>query len=230
MRLNLSSICLLFLINNYILICISDDNISPCNRVEEYEPGMGLYVTRIYNDNGGESHFSTFFLRLYNTSSSSSSTENKPPNPYGMTSLITSVIPIEYGIQFRYTPGDYNYTWHVAPTRQYIINLDSGVRICVSSGSCRYLPAGAVFFVEDTTGKGHISQSVYGEFRHSLVIPVSSSYKVPNYELDESIFIPYQDIEDNGNDNNDIDNMDLPTEPEGDFEFNFETMNQQKEL
>ena len=110
------------------------------------------------------------------------------------------------------------------------LNNKIGVRICVSSGSCRYLPAGAVFFVEDTTGKGHISQSVYGEFRHSLVIPVSSTYSVPNYELDESIFIPYQDIEDNDSNNDNIDNMDLPPEPEGDFEFNFETMNQQKDL
>ena len=28
------------------------------------------------------------------------------------------------GVQFRYTPADYHYSWHTAPQRQFIVNLD----------------------------------------------------------------------------------------------------------
>lgn len=56
------------------------------------------------------------------------------------------------GFQFRYTPGDYDYSWHTAPQRQFIVNLDADVEIQVSSGEKRVIPKGEVFFVEDTTG------------------------------------------------------------------------------
>lgn len=59
------------------------------------------------------------------------------------------------GIQFRYTPGDYSYSWHTAPQRQFIVNLDADVEIEVSSGEKKVIPKGEVFFVEDTTGYYH---------------------------------------------------------------------------
>ena len=56
------------------------------------------------------------------------------------------------GVQFRHTAGDYHYSWHTAPRRQFIVNLDGDVEIEVSSGEKRVIPRGEVFFVEDTTG------------------------------------------------------------------------------
>ena len=38
------------------------------------------------------------------------------------------------GLIFRATPGDYDYDWHPAPRRQYIVNLDGAVKITVSDG------------------------------------------------------------------------------------------------
>ena len=56
------------------------------------------------------------------------------------------------GMIVRYTPGDYHYSWHNAPRRQFIINLDADVEVEVSSGEKRVIRQGEVFFVEDTTG------------------------------------------------------------------------------
>lgn len=56
------------------------------------------------------------------------------------------------GVQFRHTPADYHYSWHTAPQRQFIVNLDAEVEIEVSSGERRIISKGEVFFVEDTTG------------------------------------------------------------------------------
>ena len=56
------------------------------------------------------------------------------------------------GMIVRYTPGDYDYSWHNAPKRQFIVNLDADVEVEVSSGEKRIIKQGDVFFVEDTTG------------------------------------------------------------------------------
>ena len=61
--------------------------------------------------------------------------------------------------------------WHPAPRRQYIINLDAGVRITAGDGESRVIGAGEVILVEDTTGKGHLSKSVGGQMRHSIFVP-----------------------------------------------------------
>jgi hypothetical protein len=76
------------------------------------------------------------------------------------------------GIIFRETPGEYDLDWHTAPRRQYIINLDAGVRITASDGEARVIGAGEVVLVEDTTGKGHLSQAIEGKLRHSIFVPV----------------------------------------------------------
>ena len=76
------------------------------------------------------------------------------------------------GIIFRETQADYDLDWHPAPRRQYIVNLDAGVRITASDGEARVIGQGEVILVEDTTGKGHLSQAVGKAMRHSLFIPV----------------------------------------------------------
>ena len=53
---------------------------------------------------------------------------------------------------FRSTPGSYDYDWHRAPRRQFVVNLDAALEIEVSSGEKRIIPQGGVFFLEDTTG------------------------------------------------------------------------------
>ena len=76
------------------------------------------------------------------------------------------------GIIFRQTGYDYDLNWHSAPRRQYIINLDAGVKITASDGETRVIGAGEVLLAEDTTGKGHLSQAINKQLRHSIYVPI----------------------------------------------------------
>ena len=76
------------------------------------------------------------------------------------------------GIIFRETKADYDLDWHPAPRRQYIINLDAGVKITASDGESRVIGAGEIILVEDTTGKGHLSKAVEDKMRHSIFVPI----------------------------------------------------------
>ena len=87
------------------------------------------------------------------------------------SSRLSAVLPAT-GIIFRETRGDYKLDWHPAPRRQYIVNLDAGVKITASDGESRVIKAGEVILVEDLTGKGHLSESIEGKMRHSIFIPV----------------------------------------------------------
>lgn len=86
-------------------------------------------------------------------------------------SKLSKVMPAT-GIIFRETQGDYKLDWHPAPRRQYIVNLDAGAKLTASDGESRIINAGEVILVEDITGKGHLSESVGGQMRHSLFIPI----------------------------------------------------------
>jgi len=74
------------------------------------------------------------------------------------------------GVVFRVTTGDYNYDFHPAPRRQYVVNLEGEVEIEVGDGTRRILRAGDILLAEDTTGQGHISRAVAGKPRKSLFI------------------------------------------------------------
>lgn len=74
------------------------------------------------------------------------------------------------GIVFRETGGDYDYDFHTAPRRQYVVNLEGEVEIEVGDGTKRILRSGDILLAEDTTGQGHISRAVAGKPRRSLFI------------------------------------------------------------
>lgn len=115
-----------------------------------------MRIHNLYVDDQGETHFRDIEV------------EWESEGPGGKMS---KTIPAT-GLIFRATPGTYDYDWHPAPRRQYIVNLDGAVKITVSDGETRVIGPGEVFLVEDTHGKGHISQAVDGKFRHSLFIPI----------------------------------------------------------
>ena len=76
------------------------------------------------------------------------------------------------GAEIRRAPPGRVVDWHPAPRRQYIVNLDAGVKITASDGEARIIGPGEIILVEDISGKGHLSQSVNGALRHSLFIPI----------------------------------------------------------
>ena len=62
--------------------------------------------------------------------------------------------------RFIQAPADWNYEWHNAPRRQYVLLFQGDVELETSTGEVRRLRPGAVIFAEDTTGRGHITRSV----------------------------------------------------------------------
>ncbi len=115
-----------------------------------------MRIHNLYTDPAGESHFRDIEVEWVEQRNASKLSARLPAA----------------GIIFRETGGDYDLGWHPAPRRQYIINLEGGVRLTASDGESRVIGAGEVVLVEDTSGKGHLSQSVGGQMRRSIFVPV----------------------------------------------------------
>jgi uncharacterized cupin superfamily protein len=115
-----------------------------------------MRIHNLYVDDKGETHFRDIEVEW---------TKEGPGGKMSDTLKATGII-------FRETPGTYDYSWHPAPRRQYIINLDGGVEITASDGEKRIIGAGEVLLVEDVSGKGHFSRAVGGKMRHSIFVPI----------------------------------------------------------
>jgi hypothetical protein len=123
------------------------------DRIPRSEP---MRIHNIYVDGAGETHWRDIEVQWVEERNGSKLSARLPAN----------------GIIFRETGGDYDLSWHPAPRRQYIINLDGGVKITASDGEAREIGAGEVILVEDISGKGHLSKSIGGAMRHSIFVPI----------------------------------------------------------
>jgi len=74
------------------------------------------------------------------------------------------------GIIFRENDANYDYDWHTAPARQYIIMLDGEIEIEVSSGHKRRFRGGDVLLVEDVSGRGHKTRVTNNQPRRSIFV------------------------------------------------------------
>ena len=115
-----------------------------------------MRIHNLYTDANGESHFRDIEVEWVEERRGSKLSKRFPAT----------------GIIFRETNGSYDIDWHPAPRRQYIINLDGPGKLTASDGESRVIAAGEVILVEDTTGKGHLSQAVAGQMRHSIFVPI----------------------------------------------------------
>ena len=113
-----------------------------------------MTIVRLYTGADNQSHFEDVRIPLKST---------------GKIGFISELMKAT-GIVFRQTGGDYNYDFHTAPRRQYVVNLEGEVEIEVGDGTKRILRSGDVLLAEDTTGQGHISRAVAGKPRKSLFI------------------------------------------------------------
>ncbi len=96
-----------------------------------------MKIVRIYTGADNQSHFEDLQIPL------------KDSGKIGFMSELMKAT----GVVFRETGGDYNFDFHTAPRRQYVVNLEGEVEIEVGDGTKRILRAGDVLLAEDTTGK-----------------------------------------------------------------------------
>jgi hypothetical protein len=113
-----------------------------------------MLITRISNGPDGETHFGDIEI---------------PLAPAGTIGRLSALVPAT-GVIFRETPPDYDYDWHAAPRRQYIVLLDGEIEITVGDGEMRHFRGGDVLLVEDTVGRGHRTRTVDGRVRRSIFI------------------------------------------------------------
>ena len=117
-----------------------------------------MKITRIYSDEHGDSHFDEIAIPLTNNGAIGFLSEN-----FEVSRL-----------QFRKVAADYNYDFHCAPQKQYIVLLDGGIEIETSLGEVRQFQTGEILLVEDVTGKGHKTKNLEKRERLSLFIHVKN--------------------------------------------------------
>lgn len=113
-----------------------------------------MKITRIYNDEKGESHFEDLEIPLIDQ---------------GEIGFLSESFEVKK-LQFRKVSADYDHDFHHAPQKQFIVLLDGGVEIQTSLGELRQFQTGEILLVEDTTGKGHKTRNLEKKERTSLFI------------------------------------------------------------
>jgi len=111
-------------------------------------------ITRVYSDDNGDSHFEDIAIALKDA---------------GSIGKLSAVFPAN-GIIFREVAPSYDWDFHTAPQKQYIILLDGEIEIETSLGDKRIFKAGDVLLVEDITGKGHKTRNLQPVKRKSIFI------------------------------------------------------------
>lgn len=123
-------------------------------KVKRKELKRKFTYTRIYSDRDGETHLQTVEVDLKNR---------------GQIGWISESFEV-LTIAFRENDADYNWGFHKAPRKQFIIILDGSIEIQTSTGSRRLIKAGQVLSVEDTQGKGHKTKNMSKKTRRSIFI------------------------------------------------------------
>ena len=111
-------------------------------------------VCRIYSDAHGESHFED---KLF------------PLKDAGMVGRLSDEVPAK-SVIFREVEPSYDWDFHPAPQRQFIVLLDGEIEIETSLGVKRKFSAGDILLMDDTTGKGHKTRNLQPIRRRSLFI------------------------------------------------------------
>lgn len=111
-------------------------------------------LTRIYEDENGESHFEDLTIPLL---------------PNGEIGFLSEAENTK-SIIFRKVKPDYDFDFHHAPQKQYIILLDGIIEIETSAGEKRSFTGGQILLVEDTWGKGHRTKNIQSSLRSSIFI------------------------------------------------------------
>ncbi len=122
-----------------------------------------MTITRVYATPDGESHFDDVEVPLRDA---------------GAIGALSDAVPAR-AVVFRETAPDYDYDWHPAPQRQYIVLLDGHIEIETSDGETRRFQGGDVLLVEDTHGKGHRTRTTDGRRRRSLFIALPEDPEPP---------------------------------------------------
>jgi hypothetical protein len=115
-----------------------------------------MHYTRVYSDEYGESHFEMVEI---------------PLNDNGSVGALSDIFSVR-SLQFRENDADYEWDFHNAPEKQFIVLLDGEIEITTSLGESRQFTAGNILLVEDVQGKGHKTKNLTKQVRKSIFIRI----------------------------------------------------------
>jgi hypothetical protein len=93
--------------------------------------------------------------------------------PSGPNAEINKLLPLTGAVEIHRNAAGSEHDWHRAPRKQYIITLSGHAEIEVAGGQKFVVGPGDVDIVEDTTGKGHITNVTGKEDRLFLQLPIA---------------------------------------------------------
>jgi hypothetical protein len=113
-----------------------------------------MIYTRIYADENGDSHFEEVVIQLADKGSIGWLSENWPVRQ----------------LVFRENEPNYDWDFHTAPARKFIVLLDGKIEIESSLGVKRIFKGGDILLMEDVAGKGHRTRNIIKQTRRSLFL------------------------------------------------------------
>lgn len=108
--------------------------------------------TRIYSDAAGETRFGAVAVALRLTDFA------PPAKPFAVADFIPAT-----RFAFCAPAAGWYGDWHPTPRRQLFLLLKGVWQVTVSDGESRRFGPGSAVLLEDTTGKGHLTQIVSDE-------------------------------------------------------------------
>ena len=114
-------------------------------------------ITRVFSDSNGDTRFEDISIPLQDA---------------GEIGNLSTGLPVS-SIIFREVEPSYDYNFHNAPQKQYLILIDGGIEIETTLGEKRQFKTGDVLLLEDTEGKGHRTKNLLPIKRKSIFITVS---------------------------------------------------------
>ena len=114
-----------------------------------------MRATTIYADENGITHFSDYEIALESAGEIGRLSKPMPGN----------------GTIFRETEETYDYGWHCAPQRQWVVLLDGEIEIETGDGERRRFCGGEILRLLDVDGKGHRTRQISAGIRRSIFIP-----------------------------------------------------------
>ncbi len=126
-----------------------------------------MKLLRLFADDKGESHFDDVEHRMTLLD------DSPPAKPH----YFTEPQPAKAWVSLR-CPPDWGGGLHPTPRRQILVCTAGAVRVTSSLGDTRELLPGAAVLLEDTHGKGHISEVTSSASFEALVIRLEQPERV----------------------------------------------------
>jgi hypothetical protein len=115
-----------------------------------------MHYTRLYADEQGESHFEDISI---------------PLKDEGAIGYLSDKFHVRW-LRFRVNDAGYDWDYHNAPARQFIVLLDGEIEITTSTGEKRNFRGGDILLAEDIHGKGHKTKNIKKQIRKSVFIGI----------------------------------------------------------